>query len=175
MLFLLEEPPHPATLAEESLLKRCTVHFGRHGGPGGQHRNKVETSVHIVHEPTGIDAQAGERRKQYENRAAAVRRLRLRLAREVRTRVNRRRDEPSELWRSRRQGTQLSINPRHRDYPALLAEGLDVLFAFRFDAANAAGWLGISMSQLAKLVRHDKRAFVIVNEERERRGLPPLK
>ena len=29
--------------------------------------------------------------------------------------------------------------------------------------------------QLAKLVRHEKRAFALVNEGRTQRGLPPLK
>ena len=38
-------PPHPAMLPEEALLKQCTTEFDTTGGPGGQHRNKVETAV----------------------------------------------------------------------------------------------------------------------------------
>lgn len=84
-VFLHLDPPHPAMLDDAELLKRCRVTFGRGHGPGGQHRNKVETAARIVHGPTGLDAQAGERRQQQQNRMVAVRRLRLRLALRVRT------------------------------------------------------------------------------------------
>ncbi|MCP3904180.1 MAG: peptide chain release factor-like protein [Planctomycetes bacterium] len=168
-------PPHPAALSEPALLKQCEIFFGRNSGPGGQHRNKVETSVRIVHKPSGIEAAAGERRRQYENRGAAIRRLRLKLAREIRRDPGRRGIVPSPLWESRRQGRQLSINAKHKDYPTLLAEALDVIVARRFDVAGAAGALGVSMSQLARLVRHDKQAFARLNERREEQGLPKLK
>ena len=69
----------------------------------------------------------------------------------------------------------MSINPRHSDYPALLAEALDVVYARGCDVAGAAGVLGISMSQLARLIRHHKPAFALVNEGRTSRGLPALK
>jgi hypothetical protein len=167
--------PHPATLPEDVLLRQCDVEFGRSAGPGGQHRNKVETAACYTHRETQVQGYAGERRKQYENRRMAVRRLRLKLAVQVRTYVHPRRYRPSELWNSRRQGKQMSINPKHKDYPALLAEALDVIYARKFDVAGAAGVLGISMSQLAKLIRHEKHAFRQVNEGRERQRLPALK
>jgi len=168
-------PQHPATLPESLLLKQCEMFFGRHSGPGGQHRNKVETAVRIVHQPTGIEVSAGERRRQIENRRVAIRRLRLKLAIQTRRDIGRRDVRPSSLWASRRQGKQLSVNPSHKDYPALLAEALDVVVARGFDVAGAAGVLGISMSQLAKLIRHEKHAFALVNEGRDGRGLPKLK
>ena len=175
MLFDLVDPPHPATVSEAALLKWCTLRFGRDGGPGGQNRNKVETAVHILHEPTGVDVRATQRRSQFENRRIAIRRLREELAIRLRCRVARRGFQPSEIWQRRRQGTKLPVNPRHADYPALLAEALDVLAARDFDVAAAAGMLGVTMSQLARLLRHQKKAFAIVNEQRERRGVPPLK
>jgi hypothetical protein len=131
--------------------------------------------VRIVHKPSGIEASAGERRRQMENRRTAIRRLRLKLAIETRRDVGRRDVRTSSLWQSRRQGRQLSINPKHKDYPALLAEALDVIVARGYDVAGAAGALGISMSQLAKLVRHEKQAFALVNAGRDERGLPRLK
>ena len=166
---------HPSTLSDEALLRQCDVSFGRHSGPGGQPRNKVETAVEIIHRPTGVKASAGERRRQYENRRAAIRRLRLKLAVESRTTIRARGYEPTELWEGRRQGKQLSINPKHKDYPALLAEALDVIVAMHFDVAGAAGVLGLSMSQLAKLVRHTKSAFALVNAGRDARGLARLR
>jgi len=172
---MLLDPPHPATLKDETLLRRCEISTGRVSGPGGQHRNKVETAVTILHEATGIKASATERRKQYDNRRMALRRLRLKLAIQTRTPVDRDRHRPSPLWESRRQGKKMSVNPGHRDYPALLAEALDVVHARGYDVAGAAGVLGVSMSQLAKLIRHEGQAFAMVNEGRKERGLPPLR
>jgi hypothetical protein len=166
---------HPAFLSDSALLKECRVTFGRASGPGGQHRNKVETAVRIEHLPTGMSASAGERRTQRENHHAALRRLRLRLAMGVRRSADPRRYVPSALWSGRRQGDKMPINPRHRDYPALLAEALDVICAADHDVAAAAEALGVTMSQLARLLRHEKAALASVNEGRAARMLHPLR
>lgn len=162
-------------LAEEDLLKSCRIEFGRTSGPGGQHRNRVATAVTITHEPTGLQASASERRHQAQNRYAATKRLRKVLAVHHRRDVDPKRHRPSELWESRRQGNKMSVNPGHRDYPALLAEAMDVIVARDYDVAGAAGVLGITMSQLAKLIRHSRAAHNLVNREREARGLHPLR
>jgi hypothetical protein len=166
---------HPAALPPEELLKQCEISFGRHRGPGGQNRNKVETAVTITHRPTGIDGFASERRRQYENRLNAIWRLRIHLAINIRVPVHPAGHRPSELWVRRRQGEKLSINPHNKDYPGLLAEALDVIVARKFDVAGAAGLLGVTMSQLAKLIRHEKHAMAMVNEGRRDRHLPELK
>jgi hypothetical protein len=166
---------HPAALPPERLLKHCEIAFGRHRGPGGQNRNKVETAVTITHKPTGIDGFASERRRQYENRLNATWRLRMKLAVNIRVPVHPARHRPSELWQRRRQGSKMSVNPHNRDYPGLLAEALDVIVARKFDVAGAAGLLGVTMSQLAKLIRHDKHALLMVNEGRRDRHLPELR
>jgi hypothetical protein len=105
----------------------------------------------------------------------AIKRLRVKLAVHVRTNVHPQKHKPTEMWLSRRQGEKMSINPNHQDYPALLAEAMDVIWARKFDVAGAAGVLGITMSQLAKLVRHERHAFSLVNQGRTDRGLPALK
>jgi len=172
---LILPAPHPSTLEEDDFLAQCELSFGRATGPGGQHRNRVETAVVFVHKPTGLEAGASERRRQFDNRIAAIKRLRLKVAVRARTTVDPERYRPSKLWASRRQGKQMSINPEHRDYPALLAEALDLLFARRYDVAGTAGILGISMSQLVKLIRHQRDAHRWMNEGRARCGLQELR
>ena len=165
--------PHPACLAPEELLKQCEISTGRSGGPGGQHRNKVETRVDITHNPTGIDTHAGERRSLTENRSVAVFRLRLALATQVRTAV------PlgecrSELWLSRTRNGKIACSPEHRDFPAMLAEAMDVLAACSWDPPKAALRLACSASQLVRLVKDHAPAFQRLNEERAAKGLHAL-
>lgn len=169
------DAPHPATIEEEELIKQCAFETGRVSGPGGQHRNRVETAVFVRHTPTGIDAQGTERRSQRENKHMALKRLRKKLAIKVRTLSSRDRHDCTPLWTRRRQGDKMSVNPEHEDYPALLAEALDVVVARRYDLAGAAALLGITMSQLSRLIRHEKLAFAQINTGREACGLPKLR
>ena len=60
------------------------VIFVKAGGPGGQHRNKSETGVRLVHRPTGIVVTATERRERTRNLALAWERLEKVLERRMR-------------------------------------------------------------------------------------------
>src|SRR6186997_862299 len=122
--------PHPATLTPAALLLQCNVRRQRRRGPGGQHRNKVETAVVLVHKATGIRGEASERRSQAQNLAMAVRRLRIKLAIQVRSAATVASDASrSPLWQSRVRSRQIVISAAHEDFPALLSEAFDVLVA----------------------------------------------
>ena len=166
---------HPASLPSEELLAECEVRCLRRGGPGGQHRNKVSTAVVLLHRPTGVTAEANERRSQAENQAEALRRLRLQLAVDVRTSAQ---GEgplvPSALWQGRCIGNRMVVSTSHDDFPALLAEALDALAAAEYDVVAAADWLGVSGSQLTRFVQRDPAAWVHLNDARRQRGLRPL-
>lgn len=165
---------HPTDLPDQELLGQCSAAHTRRSGPGGQHRNKTATAVVLTHKPTGISAQASERRSQAQNKHVAVRRLRLRLA--IETRGNRQlADGPSELWQSRCKSRRLSISPEHRDYATLLAEALDVLSLVDFDLPKAGRLLDVSATQLVKLLSHEHDALQAVNDHRAAAGLPALR
>lgn len=165
---------HPAALPVDELLRDCEVRRTRRSGPGGQHRNKVETAIVLNHLPSGIAAEASERRSQAENQQRALFRLRLKLALALRTPVSAE-TPPSPRWQARVRKGRLAVNPEHDDFPALLAEALDHLTAAEFDLPTVAAHLGVSSSQLINLLRREPAALQQLNVERSRRGLRPMK
>ena len=170
--------PHPASLSLDQIAAQCDLKTTRRSGPGGQNRNKVETAVVLTHRPTGLVAEAAERRSQIENRREALFRLRLKLALEIRSPIvidPARPFAPSPLWRSRLRGGKIVVSPEHDDFPALLAEALDVLSAHQLDVKSAAGALGCSSTQLVKLLAAEPRALLWLNSRRGEAGLHPLR
>jgi hypothetical protein len=163
---------HPAALPLAALLRDCDETRTRRGGPGGQHRNKVETAVVLRHRPTGIEAEAAERRSQAENRRMAVARLRLALALGVR--MPPAGDAASPLWRSRARGGRLAVAADHDDYPAIVAEALDRLTATGCVVAPAATQLGVTATQFVNLFRKTPAAWTTLNRLRTEAGLRPL-
>ena len=164
---------HPATMDPDALLAECTARRQRRSGPGGQHRNKVETGVFLRHSPTGIEAAATEKRSQASNHRVAVFRLRLRLA--IQHRTSRESQGVSALWRSRCRGGRLEVAAAHDDFPALVAEALDVLAEEEGIHTSAAQRLGISGSQLVKFLKKDNEVWAHVVTQRKTLGLSPLR
>jgi hypothetical protein len=164
---------HPAVRSTTQLWAECDVRRLRRSGPGGQHRNKVETAVSLHHVPTGVRAEAGERRSQARNQSVALFRLRVNLALEVRRPCGP--DyQPSPLWRLRCIGG-LKVRASHDDFPSLLAEALDVLAALDADPKRAAALLACTPSQLVRLLKLDPRALALVNRWRGERRLHALR
>lgn len=164
---------HPAQLESQKLLADCEIRRQRRSGPGGQHRNKVETAIFVEHKPTGIRAEATEKRSQPKNQEHAVFRLRLNLAIEHRSESPGK--APSELWSSRVRGGKISVNVEHSDFPALLAEALDVLSQHDWDIKKGAEQLDCSTSQLVKFLKKEARGLAELNRQRELLGLGKLR
>jgi peptide chain release factor 1 len=84
--------------------------FYRGSGPGGQHRNKTDTAVRLVHLPSGLVITAEDSRSQWSNITSAKRKLAEALEAEVgrkeRSRTNNaRRDQISTGERAAKQFT----------------------------------------------------------------------
>ncbi len=165
---------HPSELTSDELMKDCDMRRERRSGPGGQHRNKVESAVVLIHRPSGIQGEASERRSQHENRRVALFRLRVNLALAVRQ-PRPAESTPSVLWQSRCRGGSLRVNPQHDDFAPLLAEALDVVENHHYDMPAAARDLHVSTSQLIRFLQVEQRALEQVNRQRVAAGLHRLK
>lgn len=104
---------HHAT-ERESLERDCDLEFFVAGGPGGQHRNKVETGVRLAHRPTGVIVTATERRSQSANRDAAYERMAEKLEALQRVAKPRRATRPTTAAKLRRQDEKRKSGEKKR-------------------------------------------------------------
>jgi protein subunit release factor B len=77
------------------LERDCELEFIIAGGPGGQHRNKVESGVRLVHRPTGTTVIATERRSQHANREVAFERMAEKLEEQQKESIPRKATRPT--------------------------------------------------------------------------------
>jgi ribosome-associated protein len=73
--------PPPYALDRDTLLREVRIDVYRASGPGGQHVNRTESAVRMVHLPSGVVVIASDTRSQLRNREIALERLIERLAR----------------------------------------------------------------------------------------------
>lgn len=159
-------------LDDAALLGQCEFDRFRASGPGGQKRNRTDSAVRLRHRPTGVHAEAVESRSQHENRARALRRLRLALALESRAPAQEVTEE--ERWRLHR----LLAEPPARVRPDVL-EPLAVLF----DVLEECGWrlsdasarIEASTAAVGRLLAIDPRVWRAAAERRAAHGLPALR
>jgi len=147
-------------MSDAALLKACREERYRASGPGGQRRNKVETSVRLRHEPSGVVVQGEDSRSLAENRRRAARRLRERIATTVRQRFDL--ENPSlatEFTRHVSKDGRLTVNNRNRDYAIVVATVVDAVTAAHGVYAVAAASLGLTTSQLRKFLEADREVW----------------
>jgi len=165
-------PDMPWQLPDEKLLATCRVEAYISSGPGGQKKNKSNVAIRITHVPSGIFATATESRSQRENKIHAIRRLRHKLAMEMRGEIDPLSFTPP-AWLSEYEG--LHMSPKNPKYPQLIALVLDVLKAMQWSIGRAAALLGVTTSALTRFFHDDSALWAHVNHTRTQLGMKPLR
>jgi len=104
----------------QRLLAECEVTPFKSSGPGGQKKNKTESSVRVKHQPSGLVRIATESRSQIRNREAALQRVFDTLEARRRKPKPRVATKPSRAAKERRVETKrrTSVIKRQRTRPA---------------------------------------------------------
>ena len=168
-------------LSDEALLAQCEVDRFRASGPGGQKRNKTDAAVRLRHRPTTLVGEANESRSQHENRAKALRRLRLEIAFHLRAPVSVDPCAPGVLMKGALAalGEALSsgrwaMSPKNPRFPLAVAGMFDVIEACGWQLSRAAPELGLTTSTLSRALSEEDIVFRAANERRTALGLPTL-
>ena len=163
-------------LAPDDLLKReIDAEFTRSGGPGGQHRNKTESGVRLRHRPTGVMAEATERRSQHENRRVAMDRLRAALALEIRGPAVEAAALPAAVREVLQSKRWPRLSPTSQDYWRVAARVLDALAAEGARVSEAATRLGVSTASVVKFLGTDAHLWQAAQRLRTANNLSTLK
>ena len=148
-------------MPDEELASLCKIQAFKSSGPGGQKVNKTSSAVRAVHIPSGIEVTSSESRSQHENRHHALKKMRMRIALEIRF------DEKRGI-----DNFEISVsNPKYPLFSALLMDALD---NYGFQIRDCAQFLGLSTGRLVRLLGKDPEIWRKVNSERKTRGLKPL-
>jgi hypothetical protein len=149
---------------DAELVRQCREERYKSSGPGGQHRNKVETAVRLTHSPSGVTAAGEETRSQEENRRHAIHRLRQKIAFAVRSPFDLENPAVPPEFTAQRRGSSLAVNTKNPIYPLIAATALDALSAAEGSYATAAHSLGLTTSQLRKFLQSDRELWRAVSE-----------
>ena len=101
-------------LSDDDLLAQCEVQAHRASGPGGQHRNKAETAIRLVHGPSGVSAEGKDERSRTQNLRAALGRLREKLERRAYRPPPRRPTRPTRSSKKKRMDEKRHLSAKKR-------------------------------------------------------------
>ena len=149
-------------LSNDKFLKICQISFLKNSGPGGQKINKTSSAVRLIHIPTLITSQASKSRQQNINRLLAIRKLRLSLAESIRL--------PQKSWQEK-----WELNEKNPLFPLFVAFILDSLYSSNWIISKSAQFFQLSTNQFSKICIRHKNLHTIINHNRLKLQLSPLK
>ncbi|MFA6568392.1 MAG: peptide chain release factor-like protein [Victivallales bacterium] len=148
-------------MSDGELSALCRMQAFKSSGPGGQKVNKTSSAVRLIHNPSGIEVTSSESRSQHENRHHALKKMRMKIALEIRS------DEKKDI-----DNFEIGVsNPKYPLFSALLLDSLD---DYGFRIRDCAQFLRLSTGQFVRLLEKDPEIWRKVNSERKTRGLKPL-
>jgi len=170
-------------LDDAALLGQCDVNIFKASGPGGQHRNKVSSAVRLLHRPTGVTAQGCDHRSQHANKRSALKRLRMKIACQVRRPVDVGQPLPEVVASclftpkcARADAKKrLQVGKRDKRFWSVGRFLLDMLEARCGRLAEAAGAMEIGTSNFVSVVKQDRHLYAAAQEIRKRHGQGPMK
>lgn len=140
------------TLPEDELSKIVEFDFFKRSGNGGQKRNKTSSAVRVTLKEFDIAAEDCTERSQKINRHKALQKLRHKLAMTVRQDFS---------------GEKLQmISPANDKYPLFLAHLLDLLAEVDYSFKECGLHLGLSSSQVEKMLRKDTALWQFVQQKK---------
>ena len=149
-------------LDDVALSAKCEIDFFRATGPGGQKRNKSSSAVRLKLTGTAFAVTDCTERSQHQNRANALRKMRMLVALNCRCEVAPDPALPSACAKK---------NPA---YPLWCARIFDVLAAENWELAPAAAKLGWTTTALLKVLSGDPELWRNFCDIRKKNGLPAL-
>ncbi len=160
-------------LSDDQLLAQCRIDHYRGSGPGGQKRNKTSNAVRVAHIPSGVIATATESRSLAENHLNCLRRLKVKLAAEIREPVDPVQFEVPDWFLSIRQSRKIQASHRHAYYSPAAGLMLDLL-AITGNPAAVAVNLDITTTAVIKHLSGETAWWAAANHIRSQLALPPL-
>ena|SRR5687768_6722780 len=161
-------------LSDDELLRQCRTDVTRGSGPGGQKRNKTSNLIRLTHLPTKLQVIAGESRSQAENKLFAMRRMRLKLATELREPIDLVKFEPPDWFLDVRRDTRIEASHRHPRYAAVGGLILDLLQALHGSPSDVAGMLGVSTTAVIKFLENEPALWTAANRIRTANAMAAL-
>ena len=140
------------TLSEEELGLVVEFDFFKRSGNGGQKRNKTSSAVRVTLKQFEISAEDCTERSQKLNRSKALQKLRRKLAMNVRETFT---DE-----------VLIIAAPSNSKYPLFLAHLLDLLAEVNYSFKDCGLKIGLSSSQVEKLLRKDPALWQFVQQKK---------
>lgn len=165
-----QPPPRWLELTAEAFLADCRFEAFRGSGPGGQKRNKTSNCIRLTHEPSGLHVIAGESRSQAENKSRAIRRIKLKLATDMRHPIDPRRFELPDWFAAVVMLGRIAVSHHNVHYARTAELVLDLLESRQGSIGDVAKLLGVTTSSVATFLQDEPQLWTAANKIRRTAG-----